>query len=216
MHVHVVPNRGSPPTVLLRESYREGAQGAQAHAGQSVELVGSANRGHSRGSARRGFAPGGAELREHRIALPWPCASRWPGHTELGLRFCARLQIVPRARAGAGDGGFAHRGAAYQAGHHALVAHHHAGRGLRCGRRERERPLCGDGLVARAPEHDPEQACRTPLERWRPGAVRPVVELLRGQLLCAGQARLQPRRQAPGWRGNARSRWHTRSAWRGR
>ncbi len=26
MHVHVVPNRGSPPTVLLRESYREGAK----------------------------------------------------------------------------------------------------------------------------------------------------------------------------------------------
>jgi hypothetical protein len=25
MHIHVVPNRGSPPTVLLRESYREGA-----------------------------------------------------------------------------------------------------------------------------------------------------------------------------------------------
>ncbi len=24
MHIHVVPNRGSPPTVLLRESYREG------------------------------------------------------------------------------------------------------------------------------------------------------------------------------------------------
>ncbi len=26
MHVHIVPNRGSPPTVLLRESYREGAK----------------------------------------------------------------------------------------------------------------------------------------------------------------------------------------------
>jgi hypothetical protein len=26
MHIHVVPNRGSPPTVLLRESYREGAR----------------------------------------------------------------------------------------------------------------------------------------------------------------------------------------------
>jgi transposase len=25
MHIHVVPNRGSPPTVLLRESYREGS-----------------------------------------------------------------------------------------------------------------------------------------------------------------------------------------------
>ena len=24
MHIHVVPNRGSPPTVLLGESYREG------------------------------------------------------------------------------------------------------------------------------------------------------------------------------------------------
>jgi transposase len=26
MHIHVVPNRGSPPSVLLRESYREGAK----------------------------------------------------------------------------------------------------------------------------------------------------------------------------------------------
>ena len=26
MHIHVVPNRGSPPTVLLRESFREGAR----------------------------------------------------------------------------------------------------------------------------------------------------------------------------------------------
>jgi transposase len=29
MHVHVVPNRGSPPTVLLRESYREGSKVAK-------------------------------------------------------------------------------------------------------------------------------------------------------------------------------------------
>src|SRR5437773_1940893 len=26
MHIHIVPNRGSPPAVLLRESYRDGAQ----------------------------------------------------------------------------------------------------------------------------------------------------------------------------------------------
>ena len=26
MHIHVVPNRGSPPTVPLRESYREGSK----------------------------------------------------------------------------------------------------------------------------------------------------------------------------------------------
>jgi len=29
MHIHVVPNRGSPPTVLLRESYREGSKVAK-------------------------------------------------------------------------------------------------------------------------------------------------------------------------------------------
>ena len=29
MHVHVVPNRGSSPTVLLRESYRAGAKVAK-------------------------------------------------------------------------------------------------------------------------------------------------------------------------------------------
>ncbi len=39
------------------------------------------------------------------------------------------------------------------------------------------------------------QARLAPSERWRPGAVRPVLQLLRGQLLSAGQARLQPRRQ---------------------
>jgi len=26
MHIHIIPNRGSPPTVLLRESFREGAK----------------------------------------------------------------------------------------------------------------------------------------------------------------------------------------------
>ena len=26
MHIHIVPNRGSAPTVLLRESYRQGAK----------------------------------------------------------------------------------------------------------------------------------------------------------------------------------------------
>ena len=26
MHIHIAPNRGSPPTVLLRVSYREGAK----------------------------------------------------------------------------------------------------------------------------------------------------------------------------------------------
>ena len=60
---------------------------------------------------------------------------------------------------------------------------------------ERGRPVRGDGLAARAPGRDPEEARRAPPERRRPGAVRPVLQLLRGQHLPAGQARLQPRRQ---------------------
>ena len=43
----------------------------------------------------------------------------------------------------------------------------------------RGRSVRGDGLAARAPGRDPEEAGGAPPERRRPGAVRPVVELLR-------------------------------------
>ena len=89
----------------------------------------------------------------------------------------------------------AHHRSAHQAGHHALVADHNAGRGLRRGWCERGRSVCGDGLVAGAPGHDPEEAGGAPSAGGQPGAVRPVVELLRGQHLSAGQAWLQPRWQ---------------------
>ena len=105
--------------------------------------------------------------------------SRWRLQ-RLGLASLLAAKPSPRARPGAGDGGRAHRRPAHQAGHHALVAHHDAGRGLRRGRGERGRSVRGDGLAARAPGHDPEEARRAPSERRRPGALRPVVELLRG------------------------------------
>jgi transposase len=86
MHIHIVPNRGSPPTVLLRESYREGAKvgkrtlanlsslsAAQIEAiraalrgealqptGQSLEITASRSHGHVQAVAvtlqRLGFA----------------------------------------------------------------------------------------------------------------------------------------------------------------
>src|SRR5437899_4995449 len=86
MHIHVVPNRGSPPTVLLRESYREGSKvgkrtlanlsslsAAQIEAiraalrgeavqptGQSLEITASRSHGHVQAAAltmqRLGFA----------------------------------------------------------------------------------------------------------------------------------------------------------------
>ena len=51
-----------------------------------------------------------------------------------------------------------------------------------------------DWLLERQ-DSDPEEARRAPSERRRPGALRPVLQLLRGHALSAGQARLQPRRQ---------------------
>ena len=51
-----------------------------------------------------------------------------------------------------------------------------------------------DWLLARQ-DRDPEEARRSPSGPGCHGAVRPVLELLRGHLLPAGQARLQPRWQ---------------------
>jgi len=88
MHVHVVPNRGSPPTVLLRESYREGARvrkrtlanlsslsGSQVEAiraalrgepmqpvGQSFEVIASRAHGHAQAVAGAMRRLGLAEL----------------------------------------------------------------------------------------------------------------------------------------------------------
>jgi transposase len=52
MHIHIVPNRGSPPTVLLRESYREGAKvrkrtlaNLSSLSGAQVEAIRAALRG---------------------------------------------------------------------------------------------------------------------------------------------------------------------------
>ena len=195
MHIDVVPNRGSPPTVLLRESYREGSKvrkrtlaNLSSLSAAQIEAIRAALRGEA-------LQPVAQSLRDHGLARARPRASRALSHAAVGLRVAARRQALPRARPGAGDGGRAHPGAAHQAGHHALVAHHDAGRGLRRGRCERGRSVRGDGLAARAPGRDREEARRAPPERRRPGALRPVLELLRGQQLPAGEARLQPRRQ---------------------
>jgi transposase len=62
MHIHVVPNRGSPPTVLLRESYREGSKvGKRTLANLSslsaaqIEAIRAALRGESFVSPEQAF-----------------------------------------------------------------------------------------------------------------------------------------------------------------
>ena len=54
MHIHIVPNRGSPPTVLLRESYREGSKvgkrtlaNLSSLSGAQIEAIRAALRGEA-------------------------------------------------------------------------------------------------------------------------------------------------------------------------
>ena len=103
MHVHVVPNRGSSPTVLLRESYREGAKvakrtlanlsslsAAQIEAiraalrgealqplAQSFEITQSRSYGHATGRATGRGGRGGRG-----IAVGAPIAERPPHRSE--------------------------------------------------------------------------------------------------------------------------------------
>jgi hypothetical protein len=62
MHIHVVPNRGSPPTVLLRESYREGTKvgkrtlaNLSSLSGPQIEAIRAALRGEVMQPAAQSF-----------------------------------------------------------------------------------------------------------------------------------------------------------------
>jgi transposase len=62
MHIHVIPNRGSPPTVLLRESYREGSKvrkrtlaNLSSLSARQIEAIGAALRGEEWGPVAQCF-----------------------------------------------------------------------------------------------------------------------------------------------------------------
>ena len=161
MHIHVAEPRLASCRSAARVLSRRRA-GAQAHPGQSVRSAAGADRGHSRGAARRAAAAGAALFEVIASRAARPCAGRRRSHATPGSRpRCSRPSPAASAT-WCGDGGRAHRRPAHQAGHHALVAHHDAGRGLRRGRCRRGRSVRGDGLAARAPGRDPEEARRAP------------------------------------------------------
>jgi transposase len=63
MHIHLVPNRGSPPTVLLRESYREGSKvlkrtlaNLSSLSGAQIEAIRATLRGESLQPLAQSFA----------------------------------------------------------------------------------------------------------------------------------------------------------------
>jgi transposase len=114
MHIHIVPNRGSPPTVLLRESYREGSKvgkrtlanlsslsAAQIEAiraalrgeavqstGQSLEITASRSHGHVQA----------AVLTMQRLGLASVLASKSCRERELVLAMVASRIVAPHTK----------------------------------------------------------------------------------------------------------------------
>ncbi len=114
MHIHIVPNRGSPPTVLLRESYREGSKvgkrtlanlsslsAAQIEAiraalrgqalqppGQGLEITASRSHGHVQAAA----------LTMQRLGLASVLASKSCRERELVLAMVASRIVAPHTK----------------------------------------------------------------------------------------------------------------------
>jgi transposase len=114
MHIHIVPNRGSPPTVLLRESYRQGSKvrkrtlanlsslsAAQIEAiraalrgeawqpaGQSFEITASLSHGHVRAVA----------LTLQRLGLASVIASKACRERELVLAMVTSRIVAPHTK----------------------------------------------------------------------------------------------------------------------
>ena len=225
MHIHVVPNRGSPPTVLLRESYREGTKvGKRTLANLSslsaaqIEAIRAALRGEACAAGqRRRFEVTASRAHGHvqavalamqRLGFASLLAAKPSRERELVLAMVAARIVAPHTKL-----------ATTRWWHTTTLAEDFG-----VADAERGRSVRGDGLAARAPGRDPEEARRAPPERGRPGAVRPVVQLLRGhaparwpswattatarRACCRSTTACSPMRAAARWRCRC-----TRATW---
>jgi Transposase DDE domain len=114
MHVHIVPNRGSPPTVLLRESYREGSKvGKRTLANLSslsaaqIEAIRAALRGETPQPVAQAFEitasrshghVQGVALSLQRLELASLLASRPCRERELVLAMVASRIVAPQTK----------------------------------------------------------------------------------------------------------------------
>ena len=114
MHIHIVPNRGSPPTVLLRESYREGNKvGKRTLANLSdlsaaqIEAIRAALRGETLQLAAQRFEATASRAHGHvqavaltmqRLGLASLIASKPCGERELVLAMVASRILAPHTK----------------------------------------------------------------------------------------------------------------------
>ncbi len=125
MYVARVPNRGSPPAILLRESYREGGKVKNPHPGQPVALARA--QGRRAGPRAQGPAAGGG-ICPRRLRSPAACRTGmsprcWAPREQLGM--AELIDPAPVAQPGSGvrDAGRDGDRAGLQAGDRARAAH---------------------------------------------------------------------------------------------
>jgi transposase len=97
MHIHIVPNRGAAPTVLLRESYRVGVKVCKRTLANLSELSATqieSMRAVLRGDVLRTIAP---TFEITRSQSHGHVQAVCPGHAAPGLFLLAGLQALPRA-----------------------------------------------------------------------------------------------------------------------
>ena len=204
MYIAVVPNRASPPAILLRESFREHGKVKNRTlanlSGWSSERV-EALRHVLRGRALERPAP--------RAAAPVEIVRSWPhGHVAAVLgsvrrldleRLVARAPSTPRALGG-GDAGAPASRSRLETGHGPGLgggdAHQHAQPRVEAADGGRRRSLRRPGLAAGAARGHRTGAGPAPLAGRAAGALRRDLDVLRGAALSVGQARPFAGRQA--------------------
>ena len=128
MHIHVIPNRDSPPTVLLRESYRDGKTvkkrtlaNLSALPAEQIELIRQVLRGEKLVAPASLFEIDASRHHGH-VQAVWLAMQRLGLAQLLSTRPCAeRQRVLAMIAARITE-------PPQQARHHALVGHHHLAR----------------------------------------------------------------------------------------
>ncbi len=127
MHINIVPNRGSAPTVLLRESYREGSKvckrtlaNLSALSAAQVQMIRATLRGDVLQPIDQTFeitaSPAQGLVQAVSLAMQ-----------RLGFASLLASKPCPERDSGVRDGGLAHHLPCTEARYHAAVAHQHPG-----------------------------------------------------------------------------------------
>ena len=188
MYIAVVPNRTSPPAVLLRESFREHGQVKNRTlanlSGWSSERI-EALRHVLRGRAPELSGPAHGRPAEDCAQLAARACGGSPGQrAPTGPRAADRARALNAPRLGGGHAGASAPGSRLETGHGPGLgggdADQHVQPRVEAARRGRRRSLRRLGLAAGAPRADRAGTGPTPLAGRAPGALRRHLDVLRG------------------------------------